>query len=272
MFLKKNNIYPPLLIYVIMQNKIKPILLFKKIINLIVVTFLMVSCSNSKLLFKNIPENLEIKIPEAIINYGDLIDVNISSLNNQSTSIFTPSSIDKIGTIRNGEARKLDGYLVDSSGCIDIRILGKIKALGLTCSSLSESIKLKLKEYVQNPNVRTKILNFRVSILGEVGKPGTFEVINQNISFTELISRAGDFNKNADPTKVLIIRNSNNKIETQYLDLTSYEFMNSEYYYLKQNDKIYVRPDNTSLAFDFGFLRNAGALSLLTSIIILIVR
>jgi polysaccharide export outer membrane protein len=272
MFLKKNNIYPPLLIYVIMQNKIKPILLFKKIINLIVVTFLMVSCSNSKLLFKNIPEDLEIKIPEAIINYGDLIDVNISSLNNQSTSIFTPSSIDKIGTIRNGEARKLDGYLVDSSGCIDIRILGKIKALGLTCSSLSESIKLKLKEYVQNPNVRTKILNFRVSILGEVGKPGTFEVINQNISFTELISRAGDFNKNADPTKVLIIRNSNNKIETQYLNLTSYEFMNSEYYYLKQNDKIYVRPDNTSLAFDFGFLRNAGALSLLTSIIILIVR
>jgi polysaccharide export outer membrane protein len=272
MFLKKNNIYPPLLIYVIMQNKIKPILLFKKIINLIVVTFLMVSCSNSKLLFKNIPEDLEIKIPEAIINYGDLIDVNISSLNNQSTSIFTPSSIDKIGTIRNGEARKLDGYLVDSSGCIDIRILGKIKALGLTCSSLSESIKLKLKEYVQNPNVRTKILNFRVSILGEVGKPGTFEVINQNISFTELISRAGDFNKNADPTKVLIIRNSNNKIETQYLDLTSYEFMNSEYYYLKQNDKIYVRPDNTSLAFDFGFLRNAGALSLLTSILILIVR
>ena len=255
-----------------MQNKIKPILLFKKIIHLIVVTFLMVSCSNSKLLFKNIPEDLEIKIPEAIINYGDLIDVNISSLNNQSTSIFTPSSIDKIGTIRNGEARKLDGYLVDSSGCIDIRILGKIKALGLTCSSLSESIKLKLKEYVQNPNVRTKILNFRVSILGEVGKPGTFEVINQNISFTELISRAGDFNKNADPTKVLIIRNSNNKIETQYLDLTSYEFMNSEYYYLKQNDKIYVRPDNTSLAFDFGFLRNAGALSLLTSIIILIVR
>ena len=255
-----------------MQNKIKLVLHFKKIINLIIAIFLILGCSNSKLLFKNIPEDLEIKIPEAIINYGDLIDVNISSLNNQSTSIFTPSSIDKIGTIRNGEARKLDGYLVDSSGCIDIRILGKIKALGLTCSSLSESIKLKLKEYVQNPNVRTKILNFRVSILGEVGKPGTFEVINQNISFTELISRAGDFNKNADPTKVLIIRNSNNKIETQYLDLTSYEFMNSEYYYLKQNDKIYVRPDNTSLAFDFGFLRNAGALSLLTSILILIVR
>ena len=224
------------------------------------------------MLFENIPENLEIKIPEAVITFGDLLDVRISSLNNLSTSIFTPIAMDKIGTIRNAEARKLDGYLVDSSGNIDIPYLGKVKAIGLTCSLLSESIKIELKEYVKNPSVSTKILNFRVSILGEVAKPGTFDVINQSISFTELISRAGDFNKNADPTKVMIIRSSNNEIETQYLDLTSYEFFTSEYYFLKQNDKIYVRPDNASLAFDFGILRNAGALSLLTSIIILIVR
>ena len=244
----------------------------KNHIYLILLFLLVASCSNSKVLFRNIPENIKVKIPEAVITYGDLIDVNISSLNNQSTSIFSPTTLGKIGTIRNAEARKLDGYLVDGMGNIDLPILGKIKALGLTCSSLSESIKLKLKEYVQNPNVRTKILNFRVSILGEVAKPGTFEVINQSISFTELISRAGDFNKNADPTKVMIIRNSNDEIVTRYLDLTSHEFLNSEYYFLKQNDKIYVRPDNASLAFDFGFLRNAGALSLLTSIIILIVR
>jgi len=244
----------------------------KKYIYLILLFLLVASCSNSKVLFRNIPENIKVKIPEAVITYGDLIDVNISSLNNQSTSIFSPTTLGKIGTIRNAEARKLDGYLVDGMGNIDLPILGKIKALGLTCSSLSESIKLKLKEYVQNPNVRAKILNFRVSILGEVAKPGTFEVINQSISFTELISRAGDFNKNADPTKVMIIRSSNDEIETRYLDLTSHEFLNSEYYFLKQNDKIYVRPDNASLAFDFGFLRNAGALSLLTSIIILIVR
>ena len=233
---------------------------------------LVLSCSSRKVLFRNIPENIKVKIPEAVITYGDLIDINISSLNNQSTSIFSPTTLSKIGTIRNAEARKLDGYLVDGMGEIDLPILGKIKALGLTCSSLSESIKLKLKEYVQNPNVRTKILNFRVSILGEVGKPGTFEVINQSISFTELISRAGDFNKNADPTKVMIIRSSNDEIETRYVDLTSHEFLNSEYYFLKQNDKIYVRPDNASLVFDFGLFRNVGTLSLLVSIIILIVR
>ena len=233
---------------------------------------LVLSCSSRKVLFRNIPENIKVKIPEAVITYGDLIDVKISSLSNASTSIFSPIAMDKIGTIRDAEARKLDAYLVDSSGEIDITYIGKIKAYGLTCSSLSDSIKNKLLEFVKTPSVSAKILNFRVSILGEVANPGTFDVIDQNMTFIELISRAGDFNKNADPTKVMIIRSSNDEIETRFLDLTSHEFLNSEYYFLKQNDKIYVRPDNASLAFDFGILRNAGALSLLTSIIILIVR
>ena len=231
------------------------------------------SCSSNKILFKDIPEKNSIIIPEAVITNGDLIDLNISSLNNQSTSIFSAQqSMDKIGTLRNAEARKLDGYLVDSIGNIDIPILGTIKASGMTCSALSESIKNDIKEYVLNPNVRIKILNFRVSILGEVAKPGTFEVINQSISFIELISKAGDFKKNADPTKVMLLRNVNNKIEAKYLDLTSYKFLNSEDYFLKQNDIVYVRPDNASLAFDFGILRNTAMYSLLTTIVILLLR
>ena len=246
---------------------------FKNYQSLAFVLLSLVSCSANKLLFKDIPENTSIEIPEAVITYGDLIDVNISSLNNQSTSIFSAQqSMDKIGTIRNSEARKLDGYLVDSSGNVDIPILGIVKASGMTCSSLSESITKGIKEYVLNPNVRIKILNFRVSILGQVDNPGTIEVINQNISFTELISRAGDLKKNADPTKVMLLRNVDNKVQTKYLDLTSNEFLNSEYYYLKQNDVVYVRPDNVSLVLDFGILRNTAFYSLLTTIAILLTR
>ena len=138
---------------------------FKNYIILAFILLSLVSCSSNKILFKDIPEKTSIKIPEAVITYGDLIDVNISSLNNQSTSIFSAQqSMDKIGTIRNSEARKLDGYLVDSSGNIDIPILGIVKASGMTCSSLSKSIKKDIKKYVLNPNVRIKILNFRVSI------------------------------------------------------------------------------------------------------------
>ena len=74
---------------------------FKIHIPLILLFLLATSCSNSKVLFKNIPENITLKIPEAVITYGDLIDVNISSLNNQSTSIFSPTTLGKTGTIRN---------------------------------------------------------------------------------------------------------------------------------------------------------------------------
>ena len=210
-------------------------------------------------------------MPEAIITNGDILDINIGSLNRESTLIFSQNS-NHNNWSQNLETRKIDGYLVDSSGNIDMPIIGIIKASGLTCFEFSEFLKISLKEYVLNPSVRAKILNFRVSILGEVSQPGTFNVINQNISLTELISKAGGFTNNADPSKVLIIRDANNEIETRYLDLTSYEFINSEYYFLKQNDEVYVRPDNASLAFDFGILRKIGSIALIATTLLLIFR
>ena len=232
---------------------------------------LFASCSNNKLLFKNIPENLSIAMPDAIITNGDILDINIASLNRESTLIFSQNS-NHNNWSQNLESRKIDGYLVDSSGYINMPIIGIIKASGLSCFEFSEFLKISLKEYVLNPSVRTKILNFRVSILGEVNRPGTFNVINQNISLTELISTAGGFTNNANPSKILIIRDANNEVETRYVDLTSFEFINSEYYFLKQNDEVYVKPDKASLAFDFGILRNIGSIALLATTLLLIFR
>ena len=243
----------------------------KNYINLLLLLLLFASCSNNKLLFKNIPENLSIAMPDAIITNGDILDINISSLNRESTLIFSQNSNNNNWSY-NLETRIIDGYLVDSSGYIEMPIVGSIKASGLTCFEFSEFLKISLKEYVLNPSVRTKILNFRVSILGEVNRPGTFNVINQNISLTELISTAGGFTNNANPSKILIIRDANNEIETRYVDLTSYEFINSEYYFLKQNDEVYVKPDKASLAFDFGILRNIGSIALLATTLLLIFR
>ena len=247
----------------------------KNNLRLLFLSVLFVSCSSNKLLFKKIPENLKIENPEAIIANGDLLDINISSLNSESTAIFEQTSMAKFGTVRNTEARKWEGYLVDRTGHIEFPIIGSTKASGLTCFKFAELIKTKLEEYVLNPNVRIKILNFEVSIQGEVNKPGVFNVINQNISLTELITRAGGFTNKANPSNVLIIRNTNTEIETRYIDLTSYEFITSEYYFLKQNDEVYVRPDRASLVFDFGIFRNISSLALLASIattILLIVR
>jgi len=211
-------------------------------------------------------------MPEAIITNGDILDINISSLNRESTMIFSQNSSGANWGNSSLESRKIDGYLVDSAGYIDLPIVGSIKASGLTCFEFSEFLKISLKEYVLNPTVRTKILNFRVSILGEVNTPGTFSVINQNISLIELISKAGGFTNSANPSKILIIREANNEVETHYVDLTNYEFIYSEYYYLKQNDEVYVKPDKASLAFDFGILRNISTIALLTTTLLLIFR
>ena len=211
-------------------------------------------------------------MPEAIITNGDLLDVNISSLNRESTMIFSQNSGGANWGNGSLDSRKIDGYLVDSSGNIDIPIIGIIKASGLTCFEFSELLKISLNEYVLNPTVRTKILNFRVSILGEVINPGTFSVINQNISLIELISNAGGFTNSANPSKILIIREANNEVETHYVDLTNYEFIYSEYYYLKQNDEVYVKPDKASLVFDFGILRNISSIALLATTLLLIFR
>ena len=211
-------------------------------------------------------------MPEAIITNGDILDINISSLNRESTIIFSQNSSGTKWGNGNLETRKIDGYLVDSSGNIEMPIVGSIKASGLTCFEFSELLKISLQEYVLNPTVRTKILNFRVSILGEVNNPGTFSVINQNISLIELISTAGGFTNKANPSKILIIRDANNEVETHYVDLTNYEFIYSEYYYLKQNDEVYVKPDKASLAFDFGILRNISTIALLATTLLLIFR
>ena len=100
-------------------------------------------------------------MPEAIITNGDILDINISSLNRESTLIFSQNS-NHNNWSQNLETRKIDGYLVDSSGNIDMPIIGIIKASGFNCFEFSEFLKISLKEYVLNPSVRTKILNFRV--------------------------------------------------------------------------------------------------------------
>ena len=224
----------------------------------VAIASLMVSCHGNKVLFTDVPEQLHVEIPEAVIQVGDILDINITSLNSQSTSIFAPTSLGKIGTIRNLEARKLDGYTVDLLGYIDIPIIGKIHVAAMSCSSIRDSIKTKSKEYVLNPNVRVKVLNFRVSVLGEVNSPGTYDVINQKISLLELISRSGGLSKAADASRVMILRDFNEEVETRYIDLTTLEFVNSEFYYLRQNDEVYVLPDRLSQILDYGAFRYMG--------------
>ncbi len=134
-------------------------------------------------------------------------------------------------------------YLVDNKGYIDFPVLGQIKVEGMTRSQLSEYLKDKISAYAKSPLVTVRILNFKVSVLGEVNIPGTKNVQNERVTILDAIGMAGDLTINGTRNNVLIIRDTNGKKEFQRVDLTSSELLNSPYYYLQQNDIVYIEPN-----------------------------
>ena len=147
-----------------------------------------------------------------------------------------------IGQATNQNIQLFQGYLVDEDGYVDIPLLGRIKAAGQTIESLQFLVRGKLEAYIREPVVSVRYLNFKVTVLGEVTQPGVLPLPNSRITLLEAIGLAGDLTDYADRTSVLVIREENGERSYQRLNLRSDEIFSSEYYYLKQNDVIYVEP------------------------------
>lgn len=134
-------------------------------------------------------------------------------------------------------------YLVNSLGDIDFPVIGKLHVAGFSCSELSDLLKEKIAAYVKSPIVNVKIQNFKISVLGEVVSPGTKRVSSERISILEAISEANDLTIQGRRDNILIIRDNNGRKEYQRIDLTDANLFLSPYYYLRQNDIVYVEPN-----------------------------
>ena len=137
----------------------------------------------------------------------------------------------------------LHTYLVNSHGEIDFPVLGKLQVAGLTRSELTDLMTEKISVYVKSPIITIQIRNFKVSVLGEVNKPGTVNVPNERLSVLDALGMAGDLTIYGNRSNVLLIRDNNGKKEYHRFDLTSAETLTSPYYYLQQNDVLYVEPN-----------------------------
>ena len=240
-----------------------------RIFFLYITLLILTSCATKKDLyyFQDIESNvIENKFSFLMIQPGDILDIQIKGLNPESTLVFqsNPSNSQAQG---NFNTRLIDGYLVGEEGDIRLPILGQMNTTGKTTDSLASKLVKDLSPYVKNPSVNIRVLNFRISVLGEVNQPGTFTVLDEQISIPQALGLAGDLSINGDRNKVLLVRNNNGKQTSYTLDLTSSDFMNSPYYYLKQNDIIYV-PQNTARVKSSGLVGNIGTLSSITSIIL----
>jgi len=205
------------------------------------------------------------------IQPGDILDIQIKALNPESVIVFQRQSSLNIQQTQV-QNRAIDGYVVGINGNINLPIVGSINTSNKNTQSLAKEIQKTLRPYVNNPNVNIRVLNFRVSVLGEVRNPGTFTVLEERVSLPQVLGLAGDLTINGD-RNILLIRNENGKNIHHNIDLTSAEFMQSPFYFLKQNDIVYVRPNNARVKSS-GLVGNASTLvsilSLAVSLFILI--
>jgi len=175
------------------------------------------------------------------------------------------------------ELMKLEGYLVTNEGVINFPVLGAITVLNLTPTAIEAKIVKLLEEggHLNSSTVNVRLLNAKITILGEVKAPGTYSFTEQNITIFQALGYAGDLTINGKRDDIIITRVVNGTRKISHIDLTSTDFMNSEYYYIKPNDNIIVNQNNPRVK-ESGFVGNVGTVltiaSLALSITILLTR
>ncbi len=177
---------------------------------------------------------------QTTIQKDDQLYISVSS---KQPELTAPFAVSEIGATGNSNTNKPKGYLVDANGDIVLPVIGKIKAAGKSCSQLASDIAASLKrnDYIRDASVNVQIMNFKFSIIGEVNSPGTYSIDGQRITILEAISRAGDLNIDGN-RDVTIIRETNGQRQIASIDLRSKNLFDSPYYYIQQNDTIYVSP------------------------------
>ncbi|MES2588161.1 MAG: polysaccharide biosynthesis/export family protein [Bacteroidota bacterium] len=250
---------------------------------LFMIIFLISSCGNQKkvIYFQN--KSSFVKTQDSIPNFkstyyspvyqiNDLLSITVSASDQE---LAKPFNLQNIGRENKNDNVEL-GYTIDFEGNIDFPVIGKIQLAGLNREEAVKLLKEKLNAYVPQTTVNIQIINFKITVLGDVRKPGTFNIQDDRVSLLEAIGYAEDLNISAVRNNILIIReNKGKKVEIR-IDLNSNEFLNSSYYYLNQNDVVYVQPNRIKANSEI-FNRNTGTFIsigslLLTSLILILNR
>ena len=187
---------------------------------------------------------------DAHIMPKDVLTITVSTVNPEAAAPFNlivrPTLTNAQGNIATSGG-SLQTYLVDNQGCIDFPVLGTVSVGGLTKSQCEQMIHDKIKPYLnasENPVVTVRMSNYKISVLGEVNRPGMFVVGNEKINILEALAQAGDLTIYGVRNRVKLIReNERGKKEIYTLNLNDADIISSPYYYLQQNDIVYVEPN-----------------------------
>lgn len=251
----------------------------KYIYGILILFIITVSCTSpSKMVYLNNTGTLNANVKfETVLQPDDQLLIIISSENAEGAAPYNLKTIAYQGNSENVIAQeRQQAYIVDQEGNIEFPILGTIKVGGLTRIETTNKIKDLLKNgHISDPIVNVRLLNFKVSVLGEVAKPGVFSVSGERITLVEALALAGDLTIYGKRSSILLIRERNGVKTHEKIDITKTDFINSPNYYLTQNDVIYVEPNKTKLnssAVGPNLTIGISALSLVVTILALTIK
>lgn len=223
-------------------------MLCRKIVLLLAVVFLNSCASNKKILYlqnQSGTVSTETKF-ENTLQPDDNLVITVTADKPELAKDFNMLYLNTMSTeLRNAADPTLYTYLIDQKGEIDFPVIGKIKLSGLTRVQAEDKIKLLLKDYIVNPGVNLRVVNFKVSVLGEVSSPGEFTVTGDRITLLEALGRAGDLTIYGKRGEILVVREKDGVTSITPVDITGTDFITSPYYYLAHNDVVYVKPNKT---------------------------
>src|SRR6187399_527084 len=202
------------------------------------------SCRSQKPLgyvedFTDTSGKVQVKYPEPLIQKNDILSIIVYSDAIDEGKTDAMYNLANAGT---GSA-STQGFLVDNDGNIQYPRIGKMKAEGLTKAQLSEEIRKKITGPLSNPSVLVRLTNFKVTMLGEVSRPGPITIPTEKITILEAIGLAGDITDYGKKEEVIILRPTDSTIEHGTIDLSSKDLFVSPYYFLRQNDVVLVNPN-----------------------------
>jgi len=238
------------------------------------------SCASKKevVYFQNAAATgLETKVKENLsdtkFKVVDLIGIFVSTLNPEAS---LPFNLFRGPQNNNGTLPEQVDYLVDGEGEIDFPVIGKIKVIGLSPEELRVKLTEKLSDYLKNPIINIRLKNFTITVLGEVRRPGNYQVIGEQITILEALGLAGDMTIKGMRNNVLVIREYGGTKIYNRIDLTSSSAAESPVYYLTQNDVVYVEPNKSAITASALDNRASIVVSiasvLITSTVLLITR
>lgn len=243
------------------------------------ILLLMQSCVSKKeiLYLQDIDNNLanEVVSTTTTLQPNDILKIDVGALLPEAALPYNKISPNNIQAANNLEVMKLEGYLVSNNKTINFPVLGELSVAGKSTADLEVDIKNRLETggYLLDPTVTVRLLNAKITILGEVKKPGTFTFTENNISLLQALGLAGDLTINGDREDVILIREADGKRSTTHLNLTESAWLNGPYQNIQPNDVLVVNPNSAkvkSAAF-FGSASSFVAIaSLLISTIVLI--